>query len=149
MTVQYLSTEAEKLALDTFVKLIRAAEMVSSRVHHHLEAVNLTISQFGVLEALLHLGPMCQKELAKKILKSGGNLTLVIDNLEKRSLVRRDRDPHDRRILMVTLTESGEQLIRDVFPRHVAAVVQDLEILDPHEQKELGELCRRLGRQER
>lgn len=147
MTAQYSATQSERLALDTFVKLMRAAESVSARVHHHLESVHLTISQFGVLEALLHLGPMCQKDLAKKILKSGGNLTLVIDNLEKRSLVRRDRDPHDRRIIVVSLTESGDQLIREVFPRHVDAVMKDMEILDSHDQKELGELCRRVGTQ--
>jgi MarR family transcriptional regulator, 2-MHQ and catechol-resistance regulon repressor len=142
------STPTEAIALDTFVKFMRAADSVSARVHQHLEAVNLTISQFGVLEALLHLGSMCQKDLAKKILKSGGNLTLVIDNLEKRQLVRRERDSRDRRIILVHLTEAGEQLIREVFPNHVAAVVNDLKILSSQEQQTLGEFCRRVGRQE-
>src|SRR5512137_147164 len=84
-------------ALNTFTKLMRAAESVTSRVHRVLAAPKLTISQFGVLEALYHKGPLCQKDIAAKILKSTGNITLVIDNLEKNGLVRRERDSEDRR----------------------------------------------------
>ncbi len=48
--------------------------------------IGLTESQFGVLDSLFHLGPMKQKEIGKKILKSGGNITMVINNLEKRGI---------------------------------------------------------------
>jgi MarR family transcriptional regulator, 2-MHQ and catechol-resistance regulon repressor len=87
--------------------------------------------------------------LAQKILKTGGNLTLVIDNLEKRQLVRRERDKGDRRIIQVHLTAEGEALIQIVFPRHVEIVVNDLSVLTTQEQAELAYLCRKLGRQER
>jgi MarR family 2-MHQ and catechol resistance regulon transcriptional repressor len=149
MGTQYSGTQTEVRALDTLIKLIRAAESLSGRVHRHLDEVNLTISQFGVLEALLHLGPMCQKDLAQKILKTGGNLTLVIDNLEKRQLVVRERDSSDRRQIYVHLTRSGEELIKEIFPRHVAAVVEEMNILTSQEQQELDRLCRKLGQQER
>lgn len=149
MGTHYSGTETEIRALNAFIKLIRAAESVSGRVNRHLDEVNLTVSQFGVLEALLHLGPMCQKDLAQRLLKTGGNLTLVIDNLEKRQLVKRERDPSDRRQIYVHLTRSGEELINDIFPRHVAAVVEDLKILNPLEQEQLDCLCRKLGQQER
>jgi MarR family transcriptional regulator, 2-MHQ and catechol-resistance regulon repressor len=148
MSTHDSGTPTEAIALDTFIKFMRAADSVSARVHQHLEAVNLTISQFGVLEALLHLGSMCQKDLAKKILKSGGNLTLVIDNLEKRQLVKRERDSRDRRIILVHLTEAGEKLIREVFPNHVTVIINELKILSPQEQQTFGEFCRRVGRQE-
>jgi MarR family 2-MHQ and catechol resistance regulon transcriptional repressor len=65
---------------------------------------NLTISQFGVLETLYHLGAMCQTEIGSKLLRSGGNITLVIDNLEKQGLVRRQRDTEDRRLVNIHLT---------------------------------------------
>jgi MarR family transcriptional regulator, 2-MHQ and catechol-resistance regulon repressor len=147
--IAHPGTAGEQQALDTFVKLMRATEAVSARVHQHLHDVDLTISQFGVLEALYHLGPLCQKDLAQKILKTGGNLTLVIDNLEKRQLVRRERDKSDRRIIQVHLTAEGEALIQIVFPRHVEIVVNDLSVLTTQEQAELAYLCRKLGRQER
>ncbi|MBW4521935.1 MAG: MarR family transcriptional regulator [Scytolyngbya sp. HA4215-MV1] len=148
MGTHHQGTEQEVRALDACIKLVRAAESVSSQIHHHLEAVNLTVSQFGVLEALWHLGTLSQSDLAHKLLRSGGNMTLVIDNLEKRQLVRRDRQSRDRRVVQVCLTDAGTQLIQEIFPRHVAAIVQTMNILTATEQEELGRLCRRLGRQE-
>ena len=73
-------------ALNAFIKLQRSAESVSARIHAVLPE-NVTITQFGVLEAIYHIGPLCQSELAEKLLRSGGNLTLVVDNLEKAGYV--------------------------------------------------------------
>ena len=146
MGTRYLGTQEQVLALDTFIKLVRATETVSNRIHRHLAETDLTVSQFGVLEALFHLGPLNQRDLAKKLLKSGGNMTLVIDNLEKRELVKREREVDDRRCIKVCLTQKGHQLISRIFPSHVAAVVNEIGILTPDEQEELGRLCRKLGK---
>ena len=148
MGTRYRGTKDEVRALDTYIKLMRAAELVTTRIHRHLTAVNLTISQFGVLEALFHLGPLSQRDLAEKLLKSGGNMTMVIDNLEKRQLVKRERSAEDRRFVSVCLTEEGRQLISEIFPRHVADVVEEMSILTESEQEELGRLCLRLGKKE-
>ena len=72
-----------------------------------LESQGLTHGQFGTMEALFHLGPLCQRELGEKLLRSGGNLTMVIDNLEKKGWVRRERQPDDRRKVLVSLTPKG------------------------------------------
>jgi MarR family 2-MHQ and catechol resistance regulon transcriptional repressor len=128
-----------------YIKLSRAAEAVNTRVNQHLKGEKLTISQFGVLEAIYHLGPMHQNRLAEKILKSSGNLTLVIDNLEKRGLVTRERDPEDRRCMTIDLTEAGRALIESIFPRHVGIVVQEINVLSMEEQNQLATLCRKLG----
>lgn len=133
------------LALNTFVKFLRAADTVSTMVHKYLTGVNLTISQFGVLETLYHIGPMCQRDIAKKILKSSGNITTVVDNLEKRGLVSRKRDKDDRRYFTVTLTAEGEKLIRDIFPSHVSRIVQVMSKLSMAEQRTLGGLCKKLA----
>lgn len=146
MGTRYLGTQEQVLALDTFIKLVRATDSVSNRIHRHLAETDLTVSQFGVLEALFHLGPLYQRDLAEKLLKSGGNMTLVIDNLEKRELVKREREADDRRCIKVCLTQKGHQLISRIFPSHVAAVVNEIGILTPDEQKELGRLCRKLGK---
>lgn len=132
-------------ALNTYTKLIRAAESVTGRVNRFMVAANLTISQFGVLEALLHKGPLCQRDIAVKILKSSGNITLVIDNLEKRGLVRRERDNDDRRYFTVHLTESGSELIGRVFADVEAAIVAEMVVLSGSEQEQLGRLCKKLG----
>jgi len=132
-------------ALNTYTKLMRAAESVTSRVNRVLLAPKLTISQFGVLEALYHKGPLCQKEIAVKILKSTGNITLVIDNLEKQDLVRREGDNEDRRFLTIHLTETGTNLITKVFADVEAAIVGEMASLSENEQELLGNMCKKLG----
>lgn len=135
----------EGKALDAFVKLVRATNSVSCRVHHHLATERLTESQFGVLEALHHLGALNQGELCRKILKSGGNLTVIVDNLERRGLVRRERDAGDRRVVNVHLTPEGRRVIERVLPRQVDAIVRELGCLTESEQERLAALCRKLG----
>jgi MarR family 2-MHQ and catechol resistance regulon transcriptional repressor len=135
-------------ALDAYIKLVRASESVTSRVIRHLDDDGLTVSQFGVLEALFHLGPLSQRELAQKILKSGGNVTMVIDNLEKRGQVTRERDEKDRRLYRITLTSSGRKLIKSIFPRHAGKIASQMNVLTKEELKQLGDLCRKLGLQQ-
>jgi MarR family 2-MHQ and catechol resistance regulon transcriptional repressor len=145
MRRKYQGSEQERRALSAFVKLIRAAESLAGRLQAQVTAEGLTGSQFGVLEALLHLGPLCQRELGEKLLKSTGNITMVVDNLEKRGLVRRERSAQDRRYITVHLTDEGRQLISEVFPRHAAAVTREMSVLTAEEQDELARLCRKLG----
>ena len=131
-------------ALNAFIKLQHAAESVSTRVHAVLPA-GLTITQFGVLESLFHIGPLCQGELAEKLLRSGGNLTLVVDNLEKAGYVLRERDPADRRFVVVKLTERGMKFIADLFPKIVLNVTREMSILSSTELLDLSRLCKKIG----
>jgi len=139
----YQINTAEATALKAFTKLIRAAETVTAEAHCLLPESGLTISQFGVLEALLHLGPLCQKEIAGKILKSTGNITQVIDNLEKRNLVTRKQNPDDRRYYAIHLTEEGRRFIAAVFPVHAKRIAAAMSCLSLEEQQQLGKLCRK------
>lgn len=148
MGTHYTGTGEETRALNAFIKLIRAAQSVSGRVEAHLSDLGLTVSQFGVLEALFHLGPLNQKSLAAKILKSTGNITMVIDNLEKRGLVKRTRDEKDRRHYSVTITRKGAGLMASFFPKHVARIVAEMGVLSGAEQDALASLCKKVGLQE-
>jgi MarR family 2-MHQ and catechol resistance regulon transcriptional repressor len=145
MGTHYAGTDKERRALDAYIKLSRAAESVTQRVNAHLRDYDLTISQFGTLEALYHLGPMQLGELGVKILKSSGNMTLVVDNLVNRGLVIRQRREDDRRCIDIHLTEAGTSLIQSIMQPHVAQVVQSLKVLSTTEQEQLAALCRTLG----
>jgi MarR family transcriptional regulator, 2-MHQ and catechol-resistance regulon repressor len=147
MGTHYRGAAREVRALDAYIKLLRAADSVVARAHRRT-ACDLTVSQFGVLESLHHLGPMHQRKIGTKLLKSGGNVTMVIDNLERRGLVERRRDQKDRRFVSVHLTPAGERLIAEVFPRHVQSIVEELSPLNAEEQETLAHLCRKLGRRE-
>ena len=148
MGTHYKGTEDEVRALDAYIKLVRGAESVASRLNALATAAGLTLSQFGALEALFHLGSLCQRELGDKLLKSSGNVTMVVDNLEKRRLVKRRRGGEDRRFVTVHLTDQGRRLITSIFPRHVSAIVGEMRSLTKREQEELGRLCRKLGMKE-
>jgi MarR family 2-MHQ and catechol resistance regulon transcriptional repressor len=133
---RYRQDRTERLALSTYLKLTRASDRLWDRLALGLQREDLTPSQFGVLEALFHLGPMCQRDLGERILRSSGNMTLVVGNLERRALIR---------YYQVQLTPEGERLIRRVFPGHADAITRELAILTREEQRTLGNLCRKLG----
>ena len=145
MPTHYQGTVREKRALDTFIKLIRAGNTVGAESSRRLSEHGLTGSQFAVLEALYHIGPMCLGELAGKILRTAGNLTMVVDNLEKRGLARRIAGEKDRRFISVEITSKGRELIRRVFPEHAARIAEAMDRLSPREQEQLAALCRKLG----
>ena len=148
MPTKYSGTETEVLALNTYIKLQRAAETVLTRTTGHLSRFNLTTSQFAVMEALYHLGTLSQRDLAAKLLKSTGNMSTVLKNLEKRGLISRQRNPKDNRYMRVCLSPAGEKLLLSFFADHVQGIVADMSILDPAEQHELSRLCRKLGRRD-
>jgi len=144
-----MSSSQERLALVTYVKLMRAANAARNFASRSLTGTGVTLTQFAVLEALYHLGPMSLSDIAQKVLTTGGNLTMVVGNLEKQGWVRRQKSPEDRRVQIVVLTVKGKSLIRQIFPRHAAAIAEFVAVLDSEEQGRLGELCRKLGRQGR
>jgi len=138
----------QRLALHTYVRLMRAANAARNHAARHLGGTGLTLTQFAVLEALYHLGPMSLSDIAQKVLTTGGNLTMVVGNLEKLGLARRQKCAEDRRVLIVVLTAKGKALIRKLFPEHAFAITAYMTALAPAEQAQLGDLCRKLGTQE-
>jgi len=148
MGVHLARTQEETRALSTYIKLIRAADSLLVRLQHGGTMGGLTVTQFGTLELLLHKGPLPQHEICRKLLKSGGNITLVVDNLVKKGLVVRQRSTRDRRVVMVRLSAAGRRLIEELFPAHARAIAREFSALSAEEQEILGRLCRQLGCQD-
>lgn len=146
MPTHLSGTPQEIRALDTFIKLTRCTQALQARLSERASIDDLTPSQFAVLEALYHLGSLTQGEVSAKLLKSVSNITTVIDNLEREQYVRRERCAQDRRVIHVHLTESGRAKIEAVLPRHVAALVAEMDVLSDSELETLGVLCRKLGK---
>jgi MarR family 2-MHQ and catechol resistance regulon transcriptional repressor len=132
-------------ALRAYVKLLRAAKAVLARVEPLLVAEGLTPTQLGVLEAVFHKGPLTQRELGRKVLTSAGNMTDVMDKLERRGLVRRARSAADRRAVRVELTPAGKDLIQSLFPRHASDIEAAMAVLSDDELQQLSALLKRLG----
>ena len=145
MGTHYTGTPEEVQALDTYIKLLRALNTVRIRIDEREQLGPLKGSPFGVLEMLHHIGPQTQTVIGKKLLVSKSNVVAIIDKLEKRKLVVRQRSTEDRRRIYVHLTEAGRAEIEKLLPLHVAAITRAMSSLDLIEQRQLGNLCRKLG----
>lgn len=145
MATKYSGSRDEILALNTFIKLIRCAGTLSSKAGANLLKNGLTESQFGILDAVYHLGPMNQKLLGEKILKTGGNITHVIDNLEDQKLVLRKRGKEDRRHFEIHLTAKGRKTYEKILPGQVNIIKTQMNRLTRNEMEKLGELCKKAG----
>jgi MarR family transcriptional regulator, 2-MHQ and catechol-resistance regulon repressor len=148
MPGKFKGTPAQQRALSAYVKLERAASAAFAYARVGLEEEGLTLSQFAVLEALYHVGPQNLGDLARRILTSSGNLTLVIDNLQKRGLVTRQQQGTDKRFVVAAITPPGAKLIKRIFPDHARRITGVMSRLKPEEQNQLGDLCRKLGKGE-
>jgi MarR family transcriptional regulator, 2-MHQ and catechol-resistance regulon repressor len=146
MPTHHVGPRREVRALDAGLKLLRAAESLAAAVQAELASSRLTRAQVAALDALHHLGPMSQRELGRKLLRSNANVTTLVGNLERLGLVKRVIPAADRRVLRVSLTASGRRQAERVLPRQAAAVVAHLGALSAAEQVQLGALCRKLGR---
>lgn len=147
MGTHFKGSPSEVNTLNAFIKLMRSTESLNNRLNRHLAEADLTVSQFGVLEVLHHLGPLNQRAIGEKLLKSGGNITMVVDNLEKCGHVKRKKDPNDRRAVLIHLTREGESFIEDFFPKHLEKIKEEFSVLSEEEKKTLAELCKKLGTQ--
>jgi len=135
----------KQIDLKTYLKLTRAADSVRSRVFTSLAKFNLSEGQINVLEALMNLGPLTQKQLGSKLLKSGGNITMVIDNLERQDFVTRKRGKPDRRFFTIHLTARGDAKINEIFPDLCKAVSEEMKILSNKDLAELQRLTKAVG----
>jgi MarR family 2-MHQ and catechol resistance regulon transcriptional repressor len=134
-----------KDAVDAYVKLIRTAEALHSEVSRGLADEGLTASQFSTLKVLRLQGALAQKDIASHLLKTGGNVTLVVDNLERAGLVARERVPGDRRVTRVRITSAGEELFDRAYPPHLRRIETAMQGLGDAGLAELERLLDKLG----
>jgi MarR family 2-MHQ and catechol resistance regulon transcriptional repressor len=139
-------TERQGVALGVWIALARAYSTYIKAVAAKVQEYDLTVPQFGALEALYHLGPLSLGELADKLLVTGGNVTYVMDRLEAQGLVTRYRSEDDRRVVRARLTDAGSALVARVFPEHAAFIEHLCRHLDPGEQQEARRLLKQLGK---
>ena len=136
----------EERALRLWIALARCYSTMSREVAGKVAHYGLTTPQFGVLEALYHIGPLPLGELADKLLVTGGNITYVMDRLAEQGLVERIRSKEDRRVVLACLTTEGQELVGEVFPDHAEFVRGQMTALSGEEQETLRDLLKKLGK---
>lgn len=133
-------------ALDLWVKLARASASFHRCADENIRSFGLTGPQFSVLETLGHLGPLLTGVVTEKQLVSGGNTTVVVNNLARRGLVRRSVCKSDGRAKYLELTPAGRRLFDRIFPRHASFIERRASVLTTEEQKRLASLLKKLGK---
>jgi len=137
--------ELVDLNLNALITLSRCSQDVHKREYKTIKEGGLTVSQFAVLEILYHKGDLKICEIIDKILSTGGNMTVVIDNLVKQNLVKRCTDSNDRRVNLISITEEGRNLISDIFPKHLENINEIFSGLTSEEKKNLISLLKKLS----
>lgn len=138
--------EASLSGIHVWLVLWKAARAVELRADRSIAQFGMGRSDFGVLEALLHRGPLSPKQLGEKVLLTSGSMTAAVDRLAERGLVERQADKQDRRACIVQLTPAGGRLIERAFERHRAEMEDALADFSLEDRRALLPLLRRLGR---
>ncbi len=131
--------------LKLVIAISRTQTAFTRRLQNYLNPFGLTIAQFGVLEALYHIGPMSIGALIEKNLSSSGNMTVVIRNLEKEGLIERCVHATDRRAFVIKLTPEGQRLIKTAFEGHLEILESYFGTLDMEEKNALQLLLKKLN----
>lgn len=137
--------ELEDLNLKALIALRRCTQNVEKREYQTIKEGGLTVSQFAVLEVLYHKGDLRISEIMDKILSTGGNMTVVIDNLVRENLVKRCSDPNDKRVNLISITEKGKNLISGIFPKHLENINEIFSALTADEKQNLISLLKKLS----
>lgn len=132
-------------SLKLWIVLARAYGAIAAHVEAEVARNELTSTEFGILEALHHKGPMLLGEIQKKILVTSGGITYLVDRLVTKGLVKRQECPKDRRARYAVLTPAGSALISGIFPAHAQVITKAVAGLSARERAEATKLMRKLG----
>ncbi len=110
-----------------------------------IECLGLCLSDFAILELLLHKGPTPVNEIGCNVKLTSGSMTVAIDRLERKSLVERRKEERDARTRIIHLTEAGRALIEPAFHKHAEVMNQLGEVLTEEERREAIRLLKKLG----
>ncbi|EGT3616510.1 MarR family transcriptional regulator [Clostridium perfringens] len=132
-----------ELTISTLVVFRKAERTIHKKEFITIEEGGLTPTQFGVLEALYTKGDLKICELIEKTSSTSGNITVVIKNLEKEGLIKKNIDPEDKRSCIVSLTDEGRKAIEDILPNHINNIKNIFEVLTEEEKITLKNILKK------
>lgn len=132
-------------SLRLLIVMSRALRAITAATRDHLRQHGLSGTEFGVLEALYHKGPLPLSALAEAVLITGASMTYAVKQLEERGLMRRRTSTEDQRFVFGELTDAGRALIAQVFPEHAEQIRSAMRGLSRQEKRQAAELMKKLG----
>lgn len=137
--------DQSQLDLRLFRIWSKANTAFSKNIQKDIESYNLNLEYFMVLELLYSKGAHPVQKISETLSIPSGSITYVVNKLVKLGLVERQSNPNDGRAFSVVLTEKGEELFNDIFPKHVATISQNLSFISEEEKELLITLVKKIG----
>src|SRR6266567_7983071 len=131
----------------TWLVMMKAMHAISRYALANLEETGLGISDFAVLEALLHKGPLPVNVIGPKVNLTPGSISVAVDRLVAKGLVSRAECSEDRRVRIVALTPRGKSVITPIFREHVATIEKVFAGVSRDELRQLEQQLKRVGKQ--
>lgn len=141
----HTNSNDKDLSLKLFVVLSRAMGSVTKRVEEDIRSYGLNTTEFAVLELLYHKGDQPIQKIGEKVLLASSSITYVVDKLEKKNLLERKPCANDRRVTFAKMTDEGQALMDEIFPKHKEAIQEIFGGLAAEEKGQLIEQLKRLG----
>jgi len=135
------------MATGPHIRLIlwKAAKAVEKVDRASIAQTGHVLSDFTIMEALLHKGPLPINKIGEKVLLTSGSMTAAVNRMEKDGLVKRIQDPSDGRCFYVHLTKKGRHMIKKAYANHEKTLEKIASVLSVSERKELVRLLKKIG----
>ena len=135
------------MATGTHIRLVlwKAAKAVEKIDQASIAQSGLGFSDFAIMEALLHKGPLLINQIGEKVLLTSGSMTAAVNRIENKGLVKRFQDPSDRRCFYLHLTEKGRKTIKEAYAKHQINLEKMTGVLSGAERSELVRLLKKIG----
>lgn len=137
---------SENLSLKAFVVIMKASKTLEEITKKDIAAHGMKLSDFTILEALYHKGRQTIKQISEAVLINTGSITYVIDKLEKNNLIQRINCTEDRRVVYIDITEKGNNLMNEIFPKHQEMIEELFTDLSDEEKKNLIHALKTIGK---
>ncbi|MBC5636776.1 MarR family transcriptional regulator [Ornithinibacillus sp. BX22] len=137
--------ENQVASLKLFVVLSRAIQAIEKQITQNVKGYGLNLTEFAVLELLYHKGEQPIQKIGQKVLLASSSITYVVDKLEEKNYLTRKACPTDRRVTFAVISESGKELMDEIFPHHAKAIRDIMGGLTVEEKKIVIDLVKRLG----
>lgn len=124
----------------------KALSVIARQLDADLQRSGVSNTDFRVMEALLHKGPLPVNVIGPKVNLTPGAISVAVDRLEVRGLVARTEGKRDRRVRVVALTKVGENVISSVYHRHAVLLEHIFEPLSENQRRSLENMLKLLGR---
>ena len=146
MSRKQIATRQNHAGVHVWLVLMKAFQALMPHAQESIARTGLGDSDFRVLEALLHKGPLPVNTIGPKVWLTPGSISVAVDRLVQKGLVVRKEQPADRRVRRVELTRKGRALIAATFRKHAAAMENAVDVLSKKERTALLRLLKKLGK---